>query len=88
LIGEGGKVVGMECVRTRLGEADESGRRRPVALKGSNFRVTADTIISATGQRVDPRPLRGLQMNRDGTVWVNPETNETSIKGFFLEAML
>ncbi len=83
LIGQGGNVVGMECVRNRLGEPDGSGRRRPVTLQGSNFRVRADTVISATGQRVDPRPLKALQTNRDGTIWVNPDTNETSMKGFF-----
>ena len=83
LIGQGGRVAGMECVRNRLGEPDESGRRRPVATEGSNFRVRADTIISATGQRVDPRSLNGLQTNKDGTIWVDPHTNETSMKGFF-----
>ena len=83
LIGQGGRVAGMECARNRLGEPDESGRRRPVATEGSNFRVRADTIISATGQRVDPRPLNGLQTNKDGTIWVDPDTNETSMKGFF-----
>jgi NADPH-dependent glutamate synthase beta subunit-like oxidoreductase len=83
LIGRGGRVVGMECLRNRLGEPDGSGRRRPVVLEGSNFRVEADTIIPATGQRVDPRPLRGLQTNRDGTIQVDPDTNETSMKGLF-----
>ncbi len=83
LIGQAGRVTWMECVRNRLGESDETGRRRPVAIQGSNFRVRADTVIPATGQRVDPRPLRGLQTNRDGTIWVDQDTNETSIKGFF-----
>lgn len=83
LIGRGRRVAGMECVKNRLGESDESGRRRPVAMEGSNFRVWADTIISATGEGVDLRPLRGLQTNRDGTIWVDPYTNETNIKGFF-----
>ena len=83
LIGQGGRVAGMECARNRLGEPDESGRRRPIATEGSNFRVRADTIISATGQRVDPRSLNGLQTNKDGTIWVDPDTNETSMKGFF-----
>jgi NADH-quinone oxidoreductase subunit F len=83
LMGRGGQVAGMECVRNRLGEPDASGRRRPVAMEGSNFRVRADTIIAATGQRVDPRPLRGLEINRDGTICVDPDTNETSTKGVF-----
>ncbi len=52
-------------------------------MEGSNFPVAVDTVISATGQRVDPRPLKGLQTNRDGTIWVDPDTNETSMKGFF-----
>jgi len=83
LIGKAGRVIGMECLRNRLGEPDESGRRRPVAMKGSNFRVQVNTVIPATGQRVDPRPLKGLQRNRDGTIWVDPDTNETSMKGLF-----
>jgi len=83
LIGRNGRVTGIELVRNRLVEPDESGRRRPVAIEGSNFRVQADTIIPATGQKVDPRPLKGLKTNRDGTIWVDPDTNETSIKGLF-----
>ncbi len=83
LIGRGENVAGIECVRNRLGEPDQSGRRRPVPMEGSNFPVAVDTVISATGQRVDPRPLKGLQTNRDGTIWVDPDTNETSMKGFF-----
>ena len=83
LIGRDGRVAGMECVKNRLGEPDESGRRRPVAMEGSNFRVGVDTIISATGQRVDPRPLRGLETNRDGTICADTDTSETSMKGFF-----
>jgi NADH-quinone oxidoreductase subunit F len=83
LLGRQGKLSGLECVRNRLGEPDESGRRRPVAIEGSNFRVRVDTIISATGQRVDLRPLRGLETNRDGTIRVDPDTSETSVKGVF-----
>jgi NADPH-dependent glutamate synthase beta subunit-like oxidoreductase len=83
LIGRRGKVTGLECLRNRLVEPDRSGRRRPVPLKGSNFRVEADWVVSATGQRVDQRPLRGLETNRDGTIRVDPYTNETSMKGLF-----
>ncbi len=84
LIGQERRVTGVECVRNRLGEPDESGRQRPLVIKGSNFRIAADTVISATGQRVDPRPLKGLKTNRDGTIWVDSDTNETSMKGLFL----
>ena len=83
MIGRGGKVVGMECIRMRLGEPDERGRRKPIPIQGSNFKVNAETIISAIGQRVDQRPLKGLEKNPDGTIHVDPETGETSMKGVF-----
>ena len=83
MIGRGGKVVGMECIRMRLGEPDERGRRKPIPIQGSNFKVNAETIISAIGQRVDQRPLKGLEKNPDGTIHVDPETGKTSMKGVF-----
>ena len=83
IIGKGGRAAGMECVRMRLGEPDRTGRRRPVPIEGSNFKVNADTIIAAIGQRVDRKALKELDMNRDGTVRVDPETGETSMKGVF-----
>jgi putative selenate reductase len=48
-----GKVVGLECLRNRLGEPDASGRRRPVVIEGSEFQVTADAVITAIGQLPD-----------------------------------
>lgn len=83
VIGRRGKAIGMECIRMRLGELDGMGRRRPIPIEGSNFRVLADTIITAIGQRVDQKALKGLDTNLDGTVRVCPETGETSIKGVF-----
>lgn len=83
MIGRNGKVIGMECIRTRLGEPDERGRRRPIPIQGSNFKVDAETIISAIGQRVDSKPLKGLETNPDGTIRVDPETGQTSKEGVF-----
>jgi NADPH-dependent glutamate synthase beta subunit-like oxidoreductase len=82
MIGRGGRVVGMECLRMRLGEPDEKGRKKPVPIQGSNFKVDADTIISAIGQGLDQRPLKGLEKNPDGTIRVD-ETGQTSLKGVF-----
>ena len=82
MIGRGGKVVGMECLRMRLGEPDEKGRRKPVPIQGSNFKVNTDTIISAVGQGMDQRALKGLEKNPDGTIRVD-ETGQTSMKGVF-----
>jgi NADPH-dependent glutamate synthase beta subunit-like oxidoreductase len=83
IIGKGRRAVGMECVRMRLGEPDATGRRRPVPIEGSKFKVNADTIIAAIGQRVNRKALLGLDTNRDGTVRVDPDTGETSVKGLF-----
>jgi len=83
MIGRGGKAVGMECIRMSLGEPDERGRRKPIPVEGSNFKVTAETIIAAIGQSVDQKPLKGLKKNPDGTIHVVPESGETSIKGVF-----
>lgn len=59
-VGDNGRVVAVEFVRTEMGEPDASGRRRPVVVPGSEFRVPADTVLLATGQFPD-------------TGWVEPE---------------
>lgn len=81
--GHGRKAVGMECVRMKLGDPDETGRRKPIPLEGSNFRVEADTIIAAVGQEVDRSSLRGFELHPDGTIRVDPETGATTIPGIF-----
>jgi len=50
VIAKDGKVVGIECIRMQLGEPDESGRRKPEPVPGSNFIIECDTIIPAIGQ--------------------------------------
>ena len=57
VLGEGGRVKALRCVRMRLGEPDESGRRRPEPLPGSEFELAVDTVIPALGQEAD---LSGL----------------------------
>ena len=83
MIGRGRKAIGMECVRMRLGGPDETGRKRPIPIKGTNFRVHTDTVIAATGQRVDRNASKEFETNQDGTIRVDPETGETSVKGVF-----
>jgi len=83
---ERGWVRGMECIRMELGEPDESGRRRPVPVPGSEFVIDVDTMISAVG--TDPNPLLvrsvpGLKLGRHGNVVINEETGETSVPGIF-----
>jgi NADPH-dependent glutamate synthase beta subunit-like oxidoreductase len=83
IIGKEGKATGMEFLKVGLGGVDDTGKKQSVPLKGSTFKVYADTIITAIGQRVDQRVLKGLDINPDGTVRVDPETGETSMKGVF-----
>ena len=73
----------MECVRMKLGEPDGTGRRRPIPIEGSNFKVHSDSIITAIGQSIDRRALKEFDTNQDGTLRVDPKTNETSMKGVF-----
>jgi len=81
-----GKVEGLECIRTELGAPDESGRRRPVPLEGSEFMISCDAIISAIGQRVDTSwadQIPDLKWSRRGTLEVNPDTMQTSLPHVF-----
>jgi heterodisulfide reductase subunit A-like polyferredoxin len=86
LLIEGGKIQGMECIRMELGDADESGRPRPVPIPGSEFRIEADTVIPAISQSPDLsflNGLNGLKTSRWGGMEADPVTLETSIKGIF-----
>ncbi|MFP4469923.1 MAG: NADPH-dependent glutamate synthase [Bacteroidales bacterium] len=74
-------VKAVECLRMELGEPDESGRRRPVPIEGSNFIIDCDLAIVAIGTGPNPilfQSTPDLKRNRWGYIEVNPETNETS----------
>jgi NADPH-dependent glutamate synthase beta subunit-like oxidoreductase len=83
ITGKNGKSTGMECIRMKLAAPDGTGRPKPLPIEGSNFRVKADTIISAIGQSVDRRALRGFDFGKDGTLKVDPGTGATNVKGVF-----
>jgi NADPH-dependent glutamate synthase beta subunit-like oxidoreductase len=83
IIERGGEAVGLECVRMRLTEPDQKGRKTPVPIKGSTYQAGADTILVAVGQRVDQKFIKGLDVNPDRTIRVDPKTCETSLKGVF-----
>jgi formate dehydrogenase beta subunit len=86
IIAKEGKVVGVECIRMELGEPDESGRRRPVPIPGSEFYVDTDIVIPAIGQAVDLSFMDekdGIETTKWGTIFVDEETLETSRKGVF-----
>jgi NADPH-dependent glutamate synthase beta subunit-like oxidoreductase len=71
----------MTCNRNRLGEPDASGRRRPVAIKGSDFDVEYDSIIGAIGQRPDIPQDFNVRTGRGNVIQANPDTMMTSREG-------
>ncbi|MEM2028784.1 MAG: FAD-dependent oxidoreductase, partial [Candidatus Bathyarchaeia archaeon] len=82
---EKGWVRRMECVKMKLSEPDESGRRRPIPIEGSNFLMDIDTVIVAIGRRPNPliqQTTPGLKVARDGTIVVD-ENMRTSIEGVY-----
>ncbi len=73
---EDGRVCGMECIKMELGEPDESGRRRPVAVEDSNYVLEVDTVIMSIG--TSPNPLirtttTGLEANKRGCLVVDED---------------
>ncbi|MFQ6079293.1 MAG: FAD-dependent oxidoreductase, partial [Thermodesulfobacteriota bacterium] len=86
VVAKGGKVVGVECIRMELGEPDESGRRRPIPVPGSEFFIDCDIVIPAIGQGIDLRFLEGMteiETTKWHTLMVNEESFETSARGIF-----
>ncbi len=81
-----GRVGGMECVKMRLAAPDESGRRSPKVIEGSNFRLEVDTVVMSLG--TSPNPLirsttPGLEVNRRGCLQVDEQTMATSRPGVY-----
>jgi len=86
IIEKDGKVTGMECIRMELGEPDESGRRRPVPIKGSEFFIEADIAIPAIGQAIDLSFLDekdGVKTTKRSTISVQEGTFQTNRQGIF-----
>jgi glutamate synthase (NADPH/NADH) small chain len=78
---DNGWVTGVECLRMELGEPDESGRRRPVPVKGSEFQLECDMAVVAIG--AGPNPLLptqtpGLELNKRGYIVADLETGKTT----------
>jgi glutamate synthase (NADPH) small chain len=83
---EEGRVKALECMKMELGEPDDSGRRRPIPVKGSEFIIECDTVVPSLGNRPNPLiPMTtpDLKTTRWGTLDCDPDTLETSKKGVF-----
>jgi formate dehydrogenase beta subunit len=86
ILAKEGKVVGVECIRMELGEPDESGRRRPVPVKGSEFVIETDIVIPAIGQAIDLSFLDekdGVKTTKRSTIGIAEGTFLTSREGIF-----
>jgi len=79
-----GRVTGVECLQMELGEPDESGRRRPVPVEGSEFQLECDLAVIAVGAGANPlltQTTEGLELNKWGYIVADPETGKTTKKG-------
>ncbi len=86
IIGKNGWVSKIRCIRMKLGEPDDSGRRRPIPIEGSEFDMDIDVVVMAIGQ--GPNPLLTssapkLNLTRWGNIIAEPVTGKTNVKGVF-----
>jgi heterodisulfide reductase subunit A len=85
IVEKSGAIRAVECVRTELGEPDDSGRSKPVPIAGSEFLIDADTVISAVGQRPDlswNREQIPFRLSPQGTFVVDAQ-GDTGLEGVF-----
>lgn len=77
-------VKAIECIETKLGKPDKSGRKRPIPIPGTEFQLNVDIVIEAIGQKVENAFIkhRDLKVKPDGTINTNKD-RETSIPGIF-----
>jgi glutamate synthase (NADPH/NADH) small chain len=81
-----GQVIAVECVRMDLCELDESGRKKPKALEGSEFQVPADVVIIAVGTGANPliaQSAKNLNVTKHKYIIANEETGKTSLQGVY-----
>ena len=83
ILHEAGRVTGIELVRMELGSPDESGRRRPVPVTGSEFTQKADIVIPAIGQRPEPSFLNAEAVAEQGTLLCEPTGMLRGYEGVF-----
>ncbi len=86
ILGKDGWVAGMECYQMELGEPDESGRCRPVAIEGSEFILDVDVVIVAVGTGANPlipKSTMNLKLNKRGYIVADEETGRTNREGIY-----
>jgi len=85
ILGNDGRVAGLECIRMELEEFDRSGRKTPYPIEGSEYKADIDMVIEAVGQRPDTSFIKdnGVKIERGGIVTVDRRTLATGRKGIF-----
>lgn len=86
IVSKEGRVQGFECLQTELGLPDDSGRRRPIPIEGSEFVIDCDVVIPAIGQKADitwAATATDLTLTRWNTIQVDPHIMQTSIPNVF-----
>jgi NADPH-dependent glutamate synthase beta subunit-like oxidoreductase len=88
VLGENGRVIGVECIRTKPGAPDASGRPAFLPVPRSEFIVDCDTVIAATGETADLSFLPAAIRIESGLVSIDPVTFETSIPRLYAAGSL
>ncbi|MEM2384805.1 MAG: FAD-dependent oxidoreductase [Candidatus Bathyarchaeia archaeon] len=83
IIGKDGRVKAIECLRMRLSEPDETGRRRPIPIPFTEHQYEVDMVVPAIGQVVETSILPPEIIGKNKLIEVNPITLETNIPGVF-----
>ncbi len=81
---ENGRLTGMECLQMELGEPDDSGRRRPVPIEGSEYRIDCDLVVVSVGSNANPlltNTTPDIKLNKWGNIIAHPETGKTTKRG-------
>jgi dihydropyrimidine dehydrogenase (NAD+) subunit PreT len=85
ILGSGGAVTGLECVRTRLGEPDARGKRSPETIPNSTFTIDVDMVVRAVGQMQSTdflRAVKGIEIRKNGTVATDAQQRTGNPKYF------
>ena len=86
VVGDAGRVTAVECMKMELGEPDESGRRRPIPVEGSEFAMPVDTVVLALGYQPDPsiaETTPNLDTHDRGLITIDGRTGATSRENVF-----
>ena len=86
IIGKDGWVHKVRCIKMELGEPDDSGRRRPIPVEGSELNIEVNVVIMAIGQGPNPllaSTIQRLELTGQGNIKADPDTGKTNIEGVF-----